>query len=185
MKRILFALLCVASTGTAWAQSPTPTQGVLPAYPVYQMQSGAIQQVSGGKVFGGSGCCVPNCAPACGVPACQPTKTICVPEPSVTIHKKITYSSICERVCFPKCPPLGGGKCCDSGCGQGNCESHSYQKKYLVKHVCITECPSTTCVAVTVPACNTGCAGAACAQPSSGVIAPPVVVTPPMPPARK
>jgi hypothetical protein len=141
MKRMLFALLCVACTGTAWAQSPMPNQ-----------PSGTVQQVSGGRIFAGPACG----APACG-PACAATKTICVPEPAIVVHKKITYSSICGKVCFPKCSSFLSHGC--NSCEQGQCGSHAYQKNYLVKRVCVTECPTTACIPVTVPACETGHVG--------------------------
>jgi hypothetical protein len=156
MKRILFALLCVACTGTAWAQAPMPNQ-----------PTGTVQQVSGGRIFAGPACgapaCgTPACAPACGTPACAPAcapvcaapKTICVPEPAIAIHKKITYSSECGQVCFPKCTL---GRDCNS-CDQGQCEGHPYQKNYLVKRVTVTECPTTKCVPVQVSGCNS-CTG--------------------------
>jgi hypothetical protein len=43
-----------------------------------------------------------------------------------------------------------------SGCVSGNCGNRVYKKKCLIKRVCITECPTTKCVAVTVPASEAG-----------------------------
>ena len=159
MKRILFAVLCIACTGTAWAQSSLPAQPQLTVLPA--QQGTTVQQVSGGRIFGSSACapaCAPKCAPACTptcVPACLATKTICVPEPAVKVVIKVNYSSVCEKVCFPKCASFFSAKSCDSGCAQPNCDSNIYQKKYLIKKVCVTECPTTKCVPVEVPVCET------------------------------
>lgn len=173
MKRMLFALLCVACTGTAWAQSslpnqpmPQPTVAVLAIYP-----GTPIQQVSHGRILGG-----PVCAPACAAPCapvCTPTKTICVPEPTTKVTIKINYSSICEKICFPKCSSFLSPKC-DGGCAQGNCEGHAYQKKYLIKRIEVTECPTTRCIPVEVPVCETR--GGILHQQRPGVVGAPVVV---------
>jgi hypothetical protein len=155
MKRLFLTLACAALANTAWAQAPMQT---LPTAPppgavvlsvqksVVVTQQAPIQQVSGGRLVGGA-CCTEAC--------CTPTKTICVPEPGIKVTVKINYSSECTKICFPKCTLFGAG-CCNSGCEQGQCSSHIYQKKYLVKKVCITECPTTNCVPVEVPACETG-----------------------------
>jgi hypothetical protein len=169
MKRILFALLCVACTGTAWAQTPTstpppaqPSVTVLPARAgAIATPSPSIQPASGGRVLAGPACGTPNCAtPAC---CATPTKTICVPEEGKKIVVKINYSSVCTKVCFPTCSLFGR---CNSGCDQGHCESHAWQQNYLVKRVCITECPITRCVPVCVPVCETGRCGVHCPAPA-------------------
>jgi hypothetical protein len=155
MRNMLLGLLCVACTGTAWAQTPPttlpPAQSgatVLPtASPVFPMQP--IEQASHGRLLAGPTCGTPNC----GTPACcaAPTKTICVPEPATKVV--VSYSSTCEKICFPKCT---FGRGCNSDCDQGR-EGHNYQKKYLVKTVCIADRPPTKWVPVTAPACETGC----------------------------
>ena len=163
MKRILFALLCVACTGTAWAQTPNsnvPTQPGTTVFsvqkttaPVYDMR--AIQPDSGGR-FGGH-----DCAPDCCV---TPTKTICVPEPGTKKVMKINYSSFCDKVCYPRCSLFGHG--CNS-CDHGQCEGHAWQQNYLVKRVCTTECPITKCVPVCVPVCDTSRCGVHCPAPAA------------------
>src|SRR6516164_4216517 len=163
MKRILFALLCVACTGAAWAQTPNstvPTQLGTPVpsaqkapAPVYDMR--VIPPVSGSR-FGGH-----DCAPDCCV---TPTKTICVPEPATKKVMKINYSKLCDKVCFPRCSLLGHG--CD-GCDHGQCEGHAWHQNYLVKRVCITECPITKCVPVCVPVCETNRCGVNCPAPAA------------------
>ena len=157
MKRMLFALLCVACTGTAWGQTSLPNQPVpQPTLTVVGIHPGTqIQPVSHGRILGGQACapaCTPACAPACAQ-ACLATKTICVPEPATKVTVKFNYSSVCEKICFPKCSSFLSPKC-DTGCAQGNCASHPFQKKYLIKKACITECPTTKCVPVEVPACE-------------------------------
>jgi hypothetical protein len=185
MKKYILGLLCVALASTAWAQSPMPVlpaaQGSIVILGVQEIPSSVhmvqtpIMQVSGGRLLGGS-CGAPQCCqPACPTQACcTPTKTICVPEPAVKVTVKISYGSVCEKICYPKCNFggfLGGSGCnkgcntgcataCNStGCNQPECASHVYQKKYLVKRVCVTECPTTKCVPVCVPACSTGYQG--------------------------
>jgi hypothetical protein len=167
MKRLLLALLCVACTGTAWAQSSTlpATPSVLPAYqPTYAVyDTRAIQTVSGGR-FASFGCpsscdpcptacaqpCATNCATHCAAPCREPA---CIAVPAVKIVTKVCYSSTCEKVCFKDCSPFHCGHC-DSGCDQGRCECHVYTQKYLVKRVHTTECPTTKCVP-TNPCCDT------------------------------
>jgi hypothetical protein len=173
MKRMLFAMICVACTGTAWAQMPTLPQ---PTPTVAGVRSASlVQQMSGG----GPACGTAPCdQPSCNSDACvrlTKTKTICVPEPATKVTVKINYSSVCEKVCFPKCTLWGSG--CDSGCEQGKCEHHAYQKKYLVKRICTTECPTTKCVPVEVPVCQPGCAPGV---PGYAIIEPAVV-----PPTKK
>ena len=60
------------------------------------------------------------------------------------IQKSGPDSSVCEKVCFKACGPLFGH--CNSRCDAGNCESHVYTQKYLVKKVHITECDTYKCV---------------------------------------
>jgi hypothetical protein len=131
MKKYLLALICAAIANTAWAQSP-----VACAEPCPQR-------------------CGPVCAPKC--PTCvEQFKTICVPTATVKIKTTICYTSTCEKICYPKCTFSGFGfgcKTCDS-CEQGNCGSHIYTKRYLVKTVATEEIPITKCVPVTVPACD-------------------------------
>jgi hypothetical protein len=185
MKKMLFALLCVACTGTAWAQSPLPNQPVMqPTLSVIAIQPGTpIQQVSGGRILSGPACGAPAyCAPACA-PVCTPTKTICVPEPSIKVITKVNYSSLCEKVCVPKCRSFFGSRC-DSGC-QASCESNVYQKKYLVKTLCVTECPTTKCVPVEVPACETRGGILHYRQQAAGIGAPVVVESIPVAPTKK
>ena len=187
MKKYILGLLCAMLASTAWAQSPMPVlpaaQGSVVILGVQEIPSSVhvvvqapIMQVSGGRLLGGS-CGAPQCCQqTCQTQACcTPTKTICVPEPAVKITKKINYGSVCEQVCYPKCNFAGllsGSGCCNSGCktgcatacnstgcNQAECGSQVYQKKYLVKRVCVTECPTTKCVPVCVPACSTGNCG--------------------------
>jgi hypothetical protein len=166
MKRILFALLCVACTGTAWAQTPNSTVPTQPGTTVLSVQKAtapvydvrAIQPVSGGR-FSGHACGASDCAPICST---TPTKTICVPVPATKVDVKINYSRICGKVCFPKCTPFSHG--CNS-CDHGQCECHAWQQNYLVKRVTITECPITKCVPVCVPVCETGRCGVHCPAP--------------------
>jgi hypothetical protein len=182
MKRILLALLCVACTGTAWAQSPQPARPLPSANAITVQPATPIQQSTGNRQFAEF---MPsnNCAPSCCQPCCVATKTICVPECATKITVKINYSSVCEKICFPKCSCFGGH--CNSCCEQGKCDSHIYQKKYLVKHVCTTECPTTKCVAVEVPACDSRGCGIFHRQ-SGGVSSAPIYVEPiPVPPTKK
>src|SRR6266540_4195649 len=135
MKKMLLSLFCAALSSTAWAQPPQTIPATMPVVAKKVMPTSEIQQVSSGRIHGAA--CAPDCAPNC-----VPTKTICVPEPAT---KKIThtnYSSTCEKVWFPACGRLFSlfHSSCDTGCAQGNCEHHAYQKKYLVKKICVEEC---------------------------------------------
>ena len=167
MRMLLLGLLCAACTGTAYGQNPTSTQPAQPTAVVLAVQAGTtptsaqIEQVSHGRIFGCSAC-----ESACGAKTCceTPMRTTCIAVPAVKKHVQINYSSVCEKVCFPTCGKLFGSKC-DSGCAPGNCETKVYTQKYLVKKLCITECPTTKCVAVTVPACEAGQGGVIQAQP--------------------
>jgi hypothetical protein len=168
---MLLGLLCVVSTGTAWAQTPTSTPpAVQPRVTVLSVKKAAspapemqpTQPVSGGRLFAGPACGTPKCAaPAC---CATPTKTICVPETVTKVVVKINYSSICDKICYPKCSPFSHG--CNSGCDQRRCEGHAYQKNYLVKRISTTECPTTNCVPVCVPVCETGRCGVHCPAPA-------------------
>ena len=168
MKRILFALLCVVCTGTAWAQTPNSPVPAQPGTtvvsvqkttaPVYDMR--VIQPTSGGR-FGGHACGTSDCAPDCCV---TPTKTICVPYPEKKIVLKVTYSKECGKVCFPKCTLFSHG--CNS-CELGQCECHAWHQNFLVKHV--TPCPTTVtkCRPECVPVCETGRCGVQCPAPAA------------------
>jgi hypothetical protein len=193
MKRLLLALLCVACTGTAWAQTSTlpATPSVLPAYqPTYAVyDTRAIQTVSGGRL-GSLGCptacdpCPTACAQPCPTACAQPCREpACIAVPSVKIVTKICYSSACEKVCFKDCPSFLGGHC-NGGCDSTKCECHVYTQRYLVKRVNKTECPATKCVP-TNPCCDTcghghhGGGGIIYGQPA------PVVETIPAVPMKK
>lgn len=176
MRMLLLGLLCVACTGTAYAQNPISTQPAQPGVVVLAVQQGSsstsahIQQVSHGRIFGCSTCQKACGAEPCGAAACceTPMRTTCISVPSVKKHVHVTYSSVCEKVCFPKCDLFKSS--CDSGCAQGRCEGQVYTKKYLVKRVCVTECPTTKCVAVIVPACEQGHGAVISQQPVAPVV---------------
>ena len=167
MKRLFLTLVCAALANTAWAQAPMQS---LPAVPppsavvlsiqksTVVPQEAPIQQTSG-RLLGGACCdpCPKACAQPCPQACATPTKTICVPEAAIKVTVKVNYSSLCTKICYPKCT-LFGTSCCNTGCDQPKCDSHIYQKKYLVKKVCITECPTTKCVPVQVSGCNS-CTG--------------------------
>jgi hypothetical protein len=183
MKRLFLVLACAALANTAWAQTRTLPPAPMPSGVVQSVQkpttvlpAATIQQTSHG-CLGGPTCCAESC--------CTPTKTICVPEPSTKVTVKINYSSTCDKICFPKCSFLHCGSCCEGGCGEnGQCSSHIYHRNYLVKKVCTTECPTTKCVAIEVPACDHGhgCgSGGGCVNGGGVTYAPAPVVGPAAP----
>ncbi len=185
MKKILFALLCMACTGTAWAQSPIPTE-LPPA-------QGPTLQLVAGRILARDACCNSPCPPACPQPcknacpqACKtacPREPVCISVPAKKIEKKITYSSACEKVCFKSCSSLLRG--CNTGCDQGNCESKVYTQKYLVKKVCVTECDTYKCVPVNpnCDGCRTGILQGHHHQQPGVVVE--TIPAQPMPPAKK
>jgi hypothetical protein len=180
MKRLLLALLCVACTGTAWAQTGMALPATQPSVVVLSVQKGTptpvydpIQQVSGGRFFAGPGCCGTACPTTCAT-SC-PT---CIAVPAIKVHTKICYSSVCEKVCFKDCSSFFGR--CNSGCDQGKCEAKVYTQKYLVKRVHTTECETTKCV----PACD-NCHGGVVVQPRFATPGVETIPTQPLPAGKK
>jgi hypothetical protein len=133
MKYLLCSAVLLAAVGTAVAQQPVVHQ---------------------------NGCIVPQCGPVpqcCPAPQCDcapATKTICVPQPGVKKTTHVCYCTICEDFCVPCLWRSCFSHC--GGCGDcGTCEAPR-PRYFLVKRVCVEECPTTICTPVVVPACG-GC----------------------------
>ena len=169
MKKLLLGMLLTAVTSAAWAQAPATIQPV-PA-PV------AVDP-----------CSPPSCFPAPCFPALfhRESSPDCTTVPTTIVHKKVVYSSTCEKVCVPTCSLfsfLNRSSCesCDKDC-------RVITKHYLIKKVNVTECPSTKCVPVAQPVCDSCGIGHPIIGHSIGhqtVIVTPEPVPAPLTPSRK
>jgi hypothetical protein len=153
MKRILYSgLVMLALAGSVLAQQGmqampqgTPLAGTPVAEP-------ATNTTHGGWAAHG-GCC----AASCSAP-----KTICVPEQTTRRIETPVYSKGCEPLCVPSCCSLGSlFNHCSGDCGHGVTCEHPRTRYFLVKRICVEECPAVKCSPVCVPACAPGCAGPA------------------------